>query len=509
MKWLLARIGLPKAIGLFLNEAEATLSQVVATPLGPIEIERKQESLADEDCADVVQRLVGPLVGKRKFRRPPVSVGLAARKVYFSTRPVHAATGDSSPHVLLREALRSPNAPVNDMVVDVIKGDPDSRQVASIAACDKIYLNQILDALAQLDVQPCRIEPGPCALLRLAESKHRTRRGDKVVLRLFLSDTQVLTVLVVEKMPLLWRFTPLPQGEEAAALVTACRSMLATSKDCGVESPLNIVMIHGRAELKRLVDTDWIEEQFDATIQWHDGPALNQEQVALGLAQGSLDRNEDGFDLARSLKPRPKLMQLFPWREAILQFALLACMGLFLGYQYWTLQEAKQSLQTRAAASGVDAGMTKKQLTKEKRELEERVSAIREFLGSRILWTTFLQELQTRVPGDMYLMSIRADCGLKNMAKGSRAGKVKKSIVLRGAVKVPPDGLVPQEVDHFLEAIRSLPTLEKEFPLVTLDELKQVQGRIGEIPTAIFSVVCLPAKKGSKASGSTSKSANK
>ena len=36
------------------------------------------------------------------------------------------------------------------MVVDVVKSEPDSRAVASIAACDKTYLNDILDALAAL-----------------------------------------------------------------------------------------------------------------------------------------------------------------------------------------------------------------------------------------------------------------------------------------------------------------------------------------------------------------------
>ena len=34
MKWLLARIGLPKAIGVYVDEDTITLSQIVATPLG-------------------------------------------------------------------------------------------------------------------------------------------------------------------------------------------------------------------------------------------------------------------------------------------------------------------------------------------------------------------------------------------------------------------------------------------------------------------------------------------
>ena len=129
MKWLLARIGLPKAIGVYVDEATITLSQIVATPLGPVEITRQSESFDDENFSETIGGLVGPLLGKRKFRRTPVSVGIPSRRVYFSTRPVHAATGDSSAHVLLREALRSANIPVHDMVVDA----DDLREGSEIA----------------------------------------------------------------------------------------------------------------------------------------------------------------------------------------------------------------------------------------------------------------------------------------------------------------------------------------------------------------------------------------
>ncbi|MBN1591532.1 MAG: hypothetical protein JW888_18605 [Pirellulales bacterium] len=504
MKWLLARIGLPKAIGLYVDEDAITLSQVVATPLGPVEIAHETEPLDRDSLPEVIRRLVEPLLGKGKFRRTPVSVSIPAKRVYFSTRPVHAAMDEeSSPHILLREALNTQNISVNDMFVDVIRDEPDAREVASIVACDKSYLADILDALKTMEVYPHLVEPAPCALLRLAQRQHGTRRSAKVVLRLFLSNTQVLTVLVVNRRPLLWRFMQLTQGEEAVATVTACRSLLATSKDCGVESPLDAVVIHGREELKRLLDIDWIENQLDRSVTWHDGPALDSSQIALGISEGGFDKRRDGLDLGRSLRPRSTLLRLFPWREAAMELALVAMMGIFLGYSYWTLRETQQSLQRSIALSPAEITTSKSQFQKEKKELKGEVLAIREFLDTRVLWTSCLRDLSLCVPKDMTLNAVRGRAPYQNAKQRKQSrGKTKDSFVISGSVTVPPSGLVPHEIDRLLVALRSDPTLQKNFPLVTLEELQQVGARGTLLPSATFSIECLPdtSKKSKKKS---------
>jgi hypothetical protein len=494
MKWLLARIGLPKAIGLYLNEGTITLSQVVATPLGPVEIAHKKEVLGDDSLSEVVQRLLGPLLGKKKFRRIPVSVGIPSKRVYFSARPVHAAMGEeSSPHVLLREALNTQSIPVNDMIVDVVKDKPDVREVASIVACDKTYLAEIFDALKTLDVFPNLIEPAPCGLLRLASRRYRSRRGAKVVLRMFLSDTEVLTVFVVNNRPLLWRFSHLQQGEEAAAMLTACRSLLATSKDCGVESSLDAVMIHGREEIARLVDVEWIKSQLDVSLKWHDGPALEESQIALGIAQGGFDRSDAALNLGRSLKPRATLWRLFPWREAAVQCSLLACMGLFLGYKYLDLQDIQRDLRASVALSPVKIQENRPKLEKEKKEREAEILAIREFLDTRVLWTSCMRDLTVCVPEDMYLTAIRGLGQYQTADQKKRSGgRIKHSFVICGAVTMPPSGLVPREIDRLLVSLRSDPTLQQYFPVVTLQELQERKAIGRELPSANFSIECVP-----------------
>ena len=69
MKSLLGRIGLPKAIGLFVDDHMVTLSQVVSTPFGPVEITRRSEEAEPDDLASVLERFLRPLVGRDRFHR--------------------------------------------------------------------------------------------------------------------------------------------------------------------------------------------------------------------------------------------------------------------------------------------------------------------------------------------------------------------------------------------------------------------------------------------------------
>ena len=71
-------------------------------------------------------------------------------------------------------------------------------------------------------------------------------------------------------------------------------------------------------------------------------------------------------------------------------------------------------------------------------------------------------------------------------------------------------GTVPPEIDRLLIALRSDPTLEEHFPLVTMDELQQVPSKSGRAPEAIVSIVCLPdEKKGSKKGSKVEKKGSK
>ncbi len=523
MKSLLAGIGLPKAIGLYINEGTVHLSQVVSTPWGPVEVARDSHTAspaaggtaspaaggtaspaaggtADPDqLASVLERLLAPRLGRRGLRTVPVAIGLPAGLTYFSTRAIQSAGSDVSPHVLLREALRSSNISVDEMVVDVIKTQPDKRLVASIVSCDRKYLTGLLDSLQECGVRPHRAEPAPCALLRAGSSRHRAGRNAKVLLRLFLGEKQALAVLAAKDLPLVWRSFSLPRGDEASALLSVSRSLQTMSRLCGVESPLDGVILHGRPDLSRLLDVDWVQQEMGAEVKWFDGPALDDSQVAFGLALGCLGNNQTAFDLSRSLKPRASLREVFPFREAVLQAALLLCMALLLLARSGSLTSSRQAVAAENARRPWMAAMQTVQLENEKNQLLQRVAAVQKFVDTRVTWSYHARELAGSLPANVFLTSFQGVSELGSGGKKRAVAKPKKSLVLHGAAFVPPDGSIPHEIDRFLDLVREHPAIRRDFPVVELADLKQSQLVGDNAAIAFFTVVCVP--KGGQATG--------
>lgn len=505
MRSLLARIGLPKAVGLYLDEAAVHLSEVVATPWGPVEVARGSEDLGPDPLPAAIPRLLTPFVGRRGLGRVPVAVGLPAGRVYFSTRPIQTPGSDVSPHVLLREALRSTNVSIDEMVVDVVKAQPDKRPVASIASCNRKYLAGLLDAGRQCGLRFHRAEPAPCALLRAAATRrseikmprrtgwHRPGRSPKVMLRLFLSDTQALAVLVANNLPLVWRYVRLPRGDEASALLSVSRSLGTMRRLCGVESPLEAVTLHGRPDLTRLLDVDWMQEQLGVPVKWFEGPPLDASQVAFGLALGCLREPENAFDLARSLKRPASLWELFPAREAILQAAALVCMALLLAGRSAGVHRSYTAARAQNAQHPWAASIDTAQLERERRQLRQEVASVHRFLDGRVSWTSYARDLAACLPPSAFLTSFQ---GVSELPSGRkrRSAKAGKSLVLRGAASIPKDGSMPHEIDRFLETLREHPMLQRDFPLVELAELKQSRGAGQGDPIVLFTVVCLPKK---------------
>jgi hypothetical protein len=425
-------------------------------------------------------------------------VTLPWHRVYFTTRPIQSTAANPSPQVLLREALRSAGFPVGSMAVDVLKAQPDKRPVASIVACHVEYMTSLLETLSGCGVHPVRVEPSPCALLRAA-SRHRAGGTARVVLRIFFSGHKALAVLVAKRLPVVWRFLDLRRGDEASTIVSACRSLLIVSRDCGVESPLDLLMLHGRSDLMRLVDMEWMQQQLKVPIRWCEGPALGSAEIAFGASLGGWSPEQEVLDLSRSLKPRPSLRELIPWRQVIAQAVLLVCMTLFLLNRYSSLQESYAALQVRNAENRRTASMQKAELEKEKGELAQKAAAVQKFLGTRVLWTTHERQLAGCLPANALLTSFQGTAESEAAGPQRGQGKSKKSLVLQGTVLLRQKGLMPREIDFFLEKLRTDPILRRDFPVVELAALKPAQGLANEAPAASFTVLCLPKNNPAKA----------
>jgi len=498
MQSLLARIGLPRALGLCVEDGAVTVSEVVATPFGPVEISRSSEQVTPKGLSATLKQLTRTRSWRTRFHRLPVSLTVPRRQSYFVTRPVQINTADPSPHVLLREALRSPSAPVNDMAVDVVRGQPDKRAVVSIAACKQEYLTSLLEALKGCGIRPVRVEPGPCALLR-AVKRRRFDRTFKFVLRFFISDHEGLAVIVAKEVPLVWRYWDLRRGDEASTIVSAYRSLLMVSRDCGLDSPIDAVMLHGRSDLARLVDVEWLRQELAVPVHWFEGPALDNGEIAFGSGIGCWTPDDRSCDLSRALKPRASLREIIPWRQVAVQAALLLCMTLLLFNRYRTLQESYAAVQTRNADNSRTASMQEGQLEAERADLSQKVAAVQEFLGTRVLWTNYERQLAQCLPANAILTSFQGEGELKTGDKQRGQGKAKRSLAIQGTVLLRQGGLMPQEIDVFLDRLRASPILRRDFPVVELAALKPTQSLTNENPAVSFTVLCLPESSKGKA----------
>jgi hypothetical protein len=501
MKALLGKFSPRRALGIFIGEDEIAVSQVAATPLGPVEIYRHREPYQGHDLAAVLTRIAGPPVGKRRKRRL-VAFSLPLLRVFFSTRPLKVTNVEVSPKVLLHEVLRSPNSNVEEMAIDLLQANPDKRPVVSLVSCRKKYLAGLLGDMQQCGVRPFRVEPSTCALLRAAEQQHRSPRRAKTVLRLFLGGTQGLALISTGAWPLVPRSFSIDGPDPAAALLSIIRTLDTLGKLCGVDSNIDAVLIHGGAEHRDKVDLEALQSQAETPIEWHDGPALDGSSIALGSALGCLKPNAQAFDLARSLKPRETMWELFPWGELALQLFVVLCLGLFLWNRHQELDIKYATVRSETDGRHWLKSKTEQQLTKEKQELELRVEAIRKFLSTRVAWTTYTHDIPARLPKTATLNSFVGLCEIeKKGKKEDKAMKPKKSFTMRIGAPITKEGAVPREVDNFLDSLRDNELLKRDFPLVDLADIKWYQPNIGAHPTAFFTIVCLPKPTGPGAGG--------
>ena len=156
------------------------------TTTGWVEVVKDRTSYEPDGLAQALEKLLAAHYTPEDLERAKVSVSLPVLRVFFSTRPIQVEKLQASPEALLHEVFQSPTLSVDDMVVDLVKSKPGLRPLASIVACRKKYLAGVLAALSSAGVEPTRVEPSPCALLRDAARKHHPPKKSRAYIRIFL-----------------------------------------------------------------------------------------------------------------------------------------------------------------------------------------------------------------------------------------------------------------------------------------------------------------------------------
>ena len=376
---ILANVFFPQALGVYCDGRTVYVARVAGTPRAGHAMQQIRvpvEASGESHAVHEALRLIGP-----RAAGLPVAFGVPAERCYFTTRPITVAA-DASPAVLLRESLRAGSANLDRLLADTVRSRPDKRDVVSIAACDRQWLDTQCQPLVSSTSRLVAAEPAVCALMRLAEREDRKSRKFDLVVRVFLSDGEALAVLARQSQPILWRTTPLARGDEAATILALVRSLLTVAKPCGVERSPDAVVICGRPDLQRLVDIAWICENLKLPFRWQERPSLSGDDIAHGLAVRALQEHDDGFDLAHAQRQPPALGRMFPWRDAVACVVAVLAMAGLLGQREQQLGSAAASAR-RAADQLVAADVSASELENRKRDLEARVAAVKKFVGSR------------------------------------------------------------------------------------------------------------------------------
>lgn len=486
MKSLLAKIALRKGIGLSVGEHEVAVCLVAGTPLGPVKIASSSEPYQPDDLSGVIERQLTAMMGPK--RRLPVAVGLPCSRIFFSTRPL-AAGGATTPQAMLQKALCSSNIVVDDLAVDLLKGTVNKAAITSVAACRKKYMVGLVATLSKIGVRPVRTEPAPTALVRTAIQSHRLPRRSKMIMQIFFGATQGLAVLCGGGLPLAWRTFPLPASMEGFATLSAVRTLMTQQKHYGLDSSLDYAIVYGRPELHERLQQEQFPTDIGTRVVWHEGPAFDGQAAAYGLALGCLEPEISAFDLSKGLKSRASLWEIFPWWDLAFVSVLVMVMGLVLGYHSIQLSQANSMLQVECSQhkclGSADAG----RLEKERKELADKVEAVRGFLESRICWSAYTNDVSTQLPVNAVLDVLE---GTSSLAVGGKPSS-KRSFVLRANAPLGQDGGMPREIDTILNGLRKDPVLNRDFGVIEIADIRRASGN-RTVPLASFTITCLPGK---------------
>ena len=196
-------------------------------------------------------------------------------------------------------------------------------------------------------------------------------------------------------------------------------------------SAIDAVMIHGGGELRESVDLTALQEQVGVKTVWHDGPSLDNSAIAFGLAIGCLKPNAQAFDLARSIKSRASLWEMFPWGEVALQVVVLVCLGLFL-------MNRSQELDTKYAAvrSKHSAGIGWRcaaisSLPRKSKNSSNGSNRCASSWRCASCGRLYAHDLPSQLPANATLNSLYGICETEKKGKKDEAFKPKKSFIIR------------------------------------------------------------------------------
>jgi hypothetical protein len=440
------------------------------------------ETVSDGGLADALKNVIEQLGGSKQPL--PIAAAIPTDECYFATRPIASSGTTASPRVLLRESLRSNSARLDQMAIDVVHWQPDRRSVAGICAVPNERIDGIREAVANSKHSLQRVEPAAACLIGVAPAHEGRDRRNQLTTRVLLGKSSLLAVMSRGCKPIHWQRLPLPAGDEATGIVSAIRSLETAATACGLDRTPDHIVVHGRIELRALLDNKWLEKSLSGNFRWVENPTLASKDVTKALADRLLEGNDDCFDLVRQHRDPLMLRRIVPYRE-IIGYITAACV---LAGVLWTRMDGIESQRMALVASAppiIGDGTNPKP---EQDRLTAQASAISRFLDKRIQWSGVLADITAALPTGMQLLDIH---GSAPMARDIR-GKSKSSpatLVLRAKCALGDDGSMPGSLNQLAETFASINGVDTHFETVELSDLHRTRDQKTGIAGAEFSVI--------------------
>jgi hypothetical protein len=128
------------------------------------------------------------------------------------------------------------------------------------------------------------------------------------------------------------------------------------------------------------------------------------------------------------------------------------------------------------------ASVEPEKLEQNKKAMEDKVGAVRNFLESRMAWTEYTRDISARLPVDAVLS------GFNGKSPLDASGKAAGSFQLRGTAPLK-NGSIPYDVDAFLGAIPNDPLWKRDFATIVTD-IKLPLDSKKELAEVEFTINC-------------------
>ncbi|WP_149753007.1 hypothetical protein [Rubripirellula obstinata] len=469
-------------VGILFKNDRLDACRARQTIFGGVRYQYASTAIQDGDLAAATKEVIAQLGGSKAAL--PIAAAIATEECYFATRPITSGGATASPRVLLRESLRSTSARLDQMSIDVIHWQPDRRTVAGICAAPTQRVEDIREAVAAAKHSLQRVEPAAACLIGISPSHEGRERRNQLTTRVLLGESSLLAVMSRGAKPIHWQRLPLPPGDEATGIVSAIRSLETAATACGLDRTPDNVVVHGRSELRSLLDNQWLENSLDGNFRWVDYPTLSGEDVTKALADRLLQGNDEGFDLVREHRDPLQLRRVVPYREI---FGYITAAVVLAGV-LWTRMDGIESQRMALVASAppiIGDGTSPKP---EKDRLNGQATAFSRFLDKRVLWSEVLAEVTTALPEGMQLMDIRCSAPMARDIRG-KSKSLPATLVLDAKCALGEDGTMPTSLNALAETFNELNSVHQHFETVELSDLHRTRDQESGVAGAEFSVI--------------------